>query len=134
LSRRNAESFARNVHEGQKRIGGEDYITHPEAVAHAVSHLGHEYEAAAWLHDVMEDCGVSEADLRDFSDTIVECVKLLTHKNGDSYLTYVLNCKRHPIAKEVKIADLKHNLSTCPIGFKKKDVWLLALYILENTP
>ena len=55
-----AESFARRNHEGQTRKGvaQEPYITHVEEVATLVREFGGTdiAIAAAWLHDVVEDC------------------------------------------------------------------------------
>ena len=55
-----AESFARINHEGQTRkgIAREPYITHVQEVATLVRDFGGTdiAIAAAWLHDVVEDC------------------------------------------------------------------------------
>ncbi len=63
---REAYEFARECHEGQTRKSGEPYITHPVAVTYAVAELelDHQALAAAFLHDVQEDCGVSNETLR----------------------------------------------------------------------
>jgi (p)ppGpp synthase/HD superfamily hydrolase len=63
---RKAAMFADEKHAGQKRrFSGEPYIVHPLAVADLVeaSGAGEAVIAAAVLHDVIEDCGVSEAEL-----------------------------------------------------------------------
>lgn len=54
-----AYEFARELHEGQFRASGEEYISHPLAVAELVVGLVPETDAvcAALLHDVVEDCG-----------------------------------------------------------------------------
>ncbi|MBQ4350969.1 MAG: bifunctional (p)ppGpp synthetase/guanosine-3',5'-bis(diphosphate) 3'-pyrophosphohydrolase [Clostridia bacterium] len=50
--------YARNVHEGQYRVSGEPYISHPVAVAEIVTSLGLDTDSicAAFLHDTVEDC------------------------------------------------------------------------------
>lgn len=58
-----AAAFAAKVHEGQFRKGEppRSYITHPQEVAALLKRAGVEDPvtlAAAWLHDVMEDCDV----------------------------------------------------------------------------
>jgi (p)ppGpp synthase/HD superfamily hydrolase len=61
-----AKEFAAKVHFGQlRKYTGAMYITHPEAVAELVRSVPHTEEmlAAAWLHDVVEDCGVSHEKL-----------------------------------------------------------------------
>ena len=63
-----ALAFACAAHFGQRRKGsGAPYITHPMAVASIVGQYGGDEDQAiaALLHDVMEDCGVSEERLVD---------------------------------------------------------------------
>ncbi|GMA56268.1 hypothetical protein GCM10025858_07710 [Alicyclobacillus sacchari] len=54
---RQAYEFARRAHEGQVRMSGEPYITHPLAVAYILADLQLDATAvvAALLHDVVED-------------------------------------------------------------------------------
>ncbi|MFN0146909.1 MAG: RelA/SpoT family protein [Dehalococcoidia bacterium] len=63
---REAYEFARDCHEGQFRKSGDPYITHPVAVTLAVAGLELDQNAlaAAFLHDVQEDCGVSNDQIR----------------------------------------------------------------------
>lgn len=51
-----AKSIATTAHDGQKRKGGIDYITHPKAVSAQFS--SPTLQAIAWLHDVLEDNNV----------------------------------------------------------------------------
>ena len=50
--------YAKNLHEGQFRVSGEPYISHPVAVAEIVASLGLDTDSicAAFLHDTVEDC------------------------------------------------------------------------------
>ena len=67
--------FAKSAHTGQKRASGEEYFTHPVAVAKILIDLGMDYNtvAAAFLHDVVEDTPVSESDIKaEFGDEILE--------------------------------------------------------------
>lgn len=58
-----AETLARAAHAGQVDKAGAPYAAHPARVAAAVA--GDPLaEAAAWLHDVIEDTGTTLADLR----------------------------------------------------------------------
>ena len=61
-----AVDFATQAHEGQKRKSGDAYISHPLAVAQLVADLRMDPPTvlAAVLHDVIEDCDVSAAELR----------------------------------------------------------------------
>ena len=53
-----AYEVARMLHEGQFRLSGEPYISHPVAVARIVAELGLDTDSicAALLHDTVEDC------------------------------------------------------------------------------
>ena len=53
-----AYEYAANLHEGQFRVSGEAYISHPLAVAEIVAELGLDTDSicAALLHDTVEDC------------------------------------------------------------------------------
>ena len=63
---RKAHAFAAKAHAGVfRRWSGEPYVEHCERVAGSLIALGAPTEvvAAAYLHDVIEDCPVSEAEL-----------------------------------------------------------------------
>ncbi|MQA00229.1 MAG: RelA/SpoT family protein [Dehalococcoidia bacterium] len=73
-----ALEFARECHEGQKRLSGEPYITHPIAVAQLVAGLRMDAQTvrAALLHDVIEDCGITSEDLsRRFGPDVTRLVE-----------------------------------------------------------
>lgn len=126
-----AKDFATKAHAGQKRWGGEPYITHPEAVAALVKD-GH--KPVAWLHDVMEDCGVTCLDLRQagFPLQVISSVSLLTRTPPYKYLPYILSILESgdKAAIEVKKADIRHNLSAMAQG-QVRDRYEMALWILE---
>lgn len=74
---RRAYDFARKAHENQKRASGEEYFTHPCAVAKILADLGLDAAtiAAAFLHDVIEDTPVSEGDIKkEFGEEVLELV------------------------------------------------------------
>ena len=80
-----ALEFAKAKHEGQKRIGGDDYITHPIAVCEIVQKegLGESYQIAALFHDLLEDTDTTEEDILNYgSPEILKAVKLLTKEKG----------------------------------------------------
>jgi GTP pyrophosphokinase len=62
---RRAHAYAVKAHEGQRRLSGEPYITHPVAVATIIADLGLDNvaAAAALLHDAVEDTGVTLAQI-----------------------------------------------------------------------
>src|SRR2546421_10726265 len=64
---RRAYVTAERMHRGQKRKSGEDYITHPLAVAQILADLGMDTTTlvAALLHDTVEDTSYTLPRLQD---------------------------------------------------------------------
>ncbi|MBR5479172.1 MAG: HD domain-containing protein [Clostridia bacterium] len=126
-----ALDFAAKKHKGQKRIGGDDYITHPIAVYEIVKSQGFDerYQITALFHDLLEDTDVTEEEILKYGNReILEAVKLLTKQKGYVMAEYVGAIKENPIAFAVKIADRLHNLRCAIVAdeeFKRK-------YILET--
>ena len=60
-----AYEFGANAHDGQTRLSGEPYISHPVAVAQFLAdmHMDPQAIVAAILHDVLEDTGTPVAEL-----------------------------------------------------------------------
>ena len=65
----------------------------------------------ALLHDVMEDTDYTLEDLErmGFPREALEALALLTHDPWVPYMDYVKQIKKNPVAKAVKLADLRHN-------------------------
>ena len=130
-SYRLALEFAKAKHKGQKRIGGDDYITHPIAVSQIVKNQGFDeiYQIAALFHDLLEDTDATEEEILKYgSPEILESVKLLTKEKGYDMAEYVSSIKLNSIAFAVKAADRLHNLQCAIVTdeeFKRK-------YILET--
>ena len=126
-----ALEFAKAKHKGQKRIGGDDYITHPIAVCEIVKSQGLDknYQIAALFHDLLEDTDATEEEILKYgSPEILESVKLLTKEKGYNMAEYVSSIQQNSIAFAVKAADRLHNLQCAIITdeeFKRK-------YILET--
>ena len=126
-----ALDFASQKHQGQKRIGGKDYITHPVAVWEMVKEqgLGEDYQLTALFHDLLEDTNATENEVLSFSNQkVLDAVKLLTKEKGYDMKSYIDGIKSNDIAFAVKSADRLHNLRCALVAneeFKKK-------YILET--
>jgi GTP pyrophosphokinase len=76
-----AARAAELAHRGQMRRSGEDYVTHPVAVALTVAELGLDAStvAAALLHDAVEDTGMSLAHVRaQFGEVVARVVDGVT--------------------------------------------------------
>jgi hypothetical protein len=106
---KNAIRFCYNAHAGQLDKAGLPYVNHPLHLAEQMS--TEDETCVALLHDVMEDCGATPEDLLalGISPEALAAVQLLTHKDGVSYLDYVRAVGENPIARRVKVADLRHN-------------------------
>lgn len=78
-----AHEFAKVAHAGVKRMGtGEPYVEHPERVAATLAELGFPEPvlAAAYLHDVVEDAGVSSEELtKEFGPEVAALVAEVTN-------------------------------------------------------
>lgn len=65
----------------------------------------------AWLHEVIEDGGVTVDELRDrFGNEVAEAVDAISRREGESYMDYIKRCSLNKTARTVKIADLKDNM------------------------
>jgi guanosine-3',5'-bis(diphosphate) 3'-pyrophosphohydrolase len=76
-----ALEFASRCHQGQFRRSGDPAITHPLHTAYSMAELQLDAEtvAAALLHDVQEDCGVSNQELRQlFGEGVASLVEGVT--------------------------------------------------------
>ena len=97
-----AQSIAAAAHKGQVDKAGKPYIEHPAHVAASVQ--GDAAKAVAWLHDVVEDTPLTFADLRERG-----AAPEVIHDESVPYLEYVRSLKTNPLARAVKLADLRHN-------------------------
>jgi len=83
---------AKEAHTGQLRKSGEEYITHPVAVAAILAEFGlnEAVVIAALLHDTVEDTSYSLTQLRkDFGDEIAQSAPLwLPKMRARDSLTY----------------------------------------------
>lgn len=103
-----AMHIAYDAHSGQTDKNGMPYIFHP---FHLAEQMHTESEiCTALLHDVAEDTDITIEKLaEDFPEEITDALKLLTHDKNIDYFDYVREIKTNPIARKVKLADLKHN-------------------------
>ena len=101
--------LASEAHRGQFDKSGVPYVFHPLHLAEQMD--DEDSIVAALLHDVVEDTAYSLEDLRamGFPARALEAVALLTHDPAEPYLSYVVRVKENPVARRVKLADLRHN-------------------------
>ena len=103
-----AIKVAYEAHLGQLDYNDVPYIFHPY---HLAEQMDDEISCTvALLHDVVEDTDLTFTDLDQiFPAQVVEIVRLLTHDENIDYFDYIREIKKNPIAKKVKLEDLKHN-------------------------
>ena len=97
------------AHKEQTDKSGMPYVFHPFHLAEQMP--SEATTIAALLHDVVEDTDYTLQDLAamGFDPVVIDALALLTHDDATPYMDYVRAIKENPIAKAVKIADLKHN-------------------------
>lgn len=105
-----AKALATAAHATQTDKAGRPYITHPQRVAARVAGDSRA-EAAAWLHDVVEDSSITLADLAadGFDPEIIRAVDALTRRDGEPPEDYYARIRAVPLALRVKFADLADN-------------------------
>ena len=132
---RRAYRFADQAHLGQMRHSGEPYITHPIAVAAQCAEWKLDAHAlmAALLHDAMEDCGVTKADLiEQFGPSVADLVDGLTKLDklqfstreegqAESFRKMLLAMARDVRVILIKLADRTHNMRT--MGDMPRSKW-----------
>ena len=97
------------AHKEQLDKSGLPYVFHPFHLAEQMKDEA--TTVVALLHDVVEDTDYSIEDIEamGFGADVCDALRLLTHDKSVPYMDYIRRIKNNPIAKAVKIADLKHN-------------------------
>lgn len=98
-----------NAHVNQVDKTGIPYVFHPFHLAEQMD--TEDSVCVALLHDVVEDTNITFEDLinEGFNSEIITALRLLTHLDDTPYMEYVREIKTNPLARKVKLADLKHN-------------------------
>lgn len=104
-----AMKLAFTAHKEQVDKNGMPYIYHPVHLAEQMD--TEETICVALLHDVVEDTDMTFEKLAEFGfgDIIIAALRLMTHDDAVPYMDYVREIKKNPIARAVKLADLRHN-------------------------
>lgn len=126
------------AHKDQIDKSGIPYVFHPFHLAEQME--TEETTIVALLHDVVEDTEYTLDDIAkmEFGDSVVKAIALLTHDDDTDYMDYVRVIKSNPIAKAVKLADLKHNSDLSRLdtidewALKRREKYLKALELLQK--
>ena len=132
---KSAFEYSAKLHEGQFRLSGEPYISHPVAVAVIVAELGLDTDSicAALLHDTVEDCAdKTNLDIlaKMFGDEVAMLVdgltKIIQVQVADKEEAHIENIRKMLLAMNrdirvifIKLCDRLHNMRT--LGAKKED-------------
>ncbi len=126
------------AHKDQKDKSGLPYVFHPFHVAEQMT--DENTTIVALLHDVVEDTDYTLDDLRGmgFGDAVIDALALMTHGSAVPYLEYVAKLKDNPIARQVKLADLRHNSDVSRLdhvddkALQRVKKYAQAISLLEN--
>lgn len=127
--------YADKLHEGQFRLSGEAYISHPVQVAKIVAELGLDTDSicAALLHDTVEDCSdktnldiLSKMFGSDVSMLVDGLTKIIQVQVADKEEAHIENIRKMLLAMNrdirvifIKLCDRLHNMRT--LSAKKED-------------
>ncbi len=129
-----ARYIALLAHAGQVDKAGVPYVKHLKAVADQCIGV---VQMVAWLHDVLEDTNIDYVTFKyaihhflgEYADDVCRAVVAVTKLKNESYDEYLDRVKANPIARQVKIADLKHNLDLSRLSkITEKDLERAAKY------
>ncbi len=128
--------YAKSLHEGQFRVSGEPYISHPIAVAEIATSLGLDTDSicAAFLHDTVEDCpDKTNIDIirQRFGDDVAMLVDGLTKMKvinvEDKEEANMENIRKMLLAMSkdirvifIKLCDRLHNMRTLNVKIDSK--------------
>lgn len=129
-----AYDIARSAHEGQTRVSGEPYISHPVAVACILVNLGMDSECiqAALLHDVVEDTEITSREVaKQFGEEVALLVNGVTKLGKISFSSreeqQAENVRKMLLAMAqdvrviiIKLADRLHNMRTIEVMREQK--------------
>lgn len=121
-----AYTFSAVAHRGQKRLSGDDFVSHSIGVARILvnQQLDTTSVVAALLHDVVEDSHISVEEIREeFGDEVGDIVDGLTkissltfrsaaEEQSENYRKLLLSIARDARVIMVKLADRLHNMRT----------------------
>ena len=129
-----AYELAEKAHQGQTRVSGEPYISHPIAVAYILAELGMDSETliAALLHDVVEDTPITQEDIiRQFGNHIALLVDGVTklgkvplstkeEQQSENVRKMLLAMSQDIRVIIIKLADRLHNMRTLSVKSPQK--------------
>lgn len=119
----NAANLMFMLQHGQKDKAGMDYYFHPMRVSMKCNLI--ESKTVALLHDIVEDTTMTFEKLRIalFTEEIIEGVRAVTRKEGESYADFIERASKNEIGHEVKINDLEDNMNITRLSNLTEKDW-----------
>ena len=126
------------AHKEQVDKSGMPYVFHPFHLAEQMK--TEETTIVALLHDLVEDTDYTIENLiaMGFDKAVTDAIALMTHIDQVDYMDYVRMIKGNPIAKAVKLADLRHNSDLTRLdvvdekALTRREKYLKAIELLED--
>ena len=126
------------AHRDQVDKTGMPYVYHPFYIAEQMT--DELSTVCALLHDVIEDTEYTFDDLSKmgFPKEVIEVLTLLTHDESVPYMDYIKNLSVNQTARQVKLADLRHNSDLTRLdeidsySLKRNEKYLLAIEFLTK--
>ena len=130
---RKAYVYSAKVHQGQTRLSGEPYLTHPMEVAYILAQLKMDVPTivTGLLHDTLEDTLTTNDELRgifgdevaDLADGVTKLSKMTfrtrEERQAESFRKMLLAMARDIRVILIKLADRLHNMRT--LGFQPEE-------------
>lgn len=111
-----AEAIARTAHATQLYAGKSYIDAHVKPVVEIIRRLGydHHYQAAGWLHDVIEDTPITPTFLTEkgIPQQVVRAVLFVSKQPKISHADYLQGIISDPYATVVKFADSSANFAS----------------------
>ena len=135
-----AKALATIAHRGQlRKYTNEPYIVHPAAVAKHLELVGCDEEtiAAAWLHDVIEDCEVTAKQIallvsEQVANLVLEVSDVSRKEDGNRKVRKAIDLRHLSHASirgaNIKLADLTDNTES----ILKHDPNFAKVYLVEK--
>ena len=133
---RQAYTFASKAHDGQERMDGKPYISHPLEVARILVEMNMDVDSicAGLMHDVLEDCNIEKTNIdKIFGKEVSEIVDGVSkigkldfqskaERNINSFQKMALAMAKDVRVIVVKLADRLHNMRTIDFLPRNKQI------------
>jgi (p)ppGpp synthase/HD superfamily hydrolase len=129
-----AIAVAAAAHMDQKDCNGDPYILH--ALRVMMAQTTRETQILAVMHDMIEHTATALNDIYSFGfdDDIVLALNAITRRDDEDHLLFVKRACSNPIARPVKIADLRDNLRLHREDAERSRGYREALQMLGEKP